>query len=86
MTFLNVILVTGMAAGAIPILIHLFNRRRFRVVEWGAMHLLEEILRTQRRRLKIEQLILLLIRIAIPVVLAICLAKLARPMASRAFQ
>jgi hypothetical protein len=75
MTFLNVLLLTGMAAGAIPIVIHLFNRRRFRVIEWGAMHLLEEILRTQRRRLKIEQLILLLIRIAIPVVLAICLAR-----------
>lgn len=75
MTFLNVLLLAGMAAGAIPIVIHLFNRRRFRVIEWGAMHLLEEILRTQRRRLKIEQLILLLIRIAIPVVLALCLAR-----------
>lgn len=75
MTFLNVLLLMGMTAGAIPIVIHLFNRRRFRVIEWGAMHLLEEILRTQRRRLKIEQFILLFIRIAIPVLLAVCLAR-----------
>ncbi len=72
--FDNAILLWGTAAGAIPIIIHLINRSRFRTVKWSAMHLLEQVLRNQQRRLQIEQLILLLIRISIPVLLALCMA------------
>jgi len=75
MTFLNAILLGGIAAGSIPIIIHIINRNRFRRVQWGAMHLLEQILRIQRRRLRIEQILLLLIRTAIPVLLALCMAR-----------
>jgi hypothetical protein len=72
--FDNAILLWGTAAGSIPIIIHLINRSRFRTVKWSAMHFLEQILRKQQRRLRIEQLILLLIRISIPVLLALCMA------------
>ena len=75
MTFLNAILLGGVLAGAIPIIIHIINRNRFTRIRWGAMHLLEQILRRRRRRLKIEQIILLLVRIAIPVLLAVCMAR-----------
>jgi hypothetical protein len=64
-----------MAAVSIPVLIHLFHRSRFRIVPWGAMHLLESVLRKNTRRIKLEQLILLLIRCAIPVFLALCMAR-----------
>src|SRR5947207_1006320 len=64
-----------MAAVSIPIVIHLFHKSRFRIVPWGAMHLLEAVLRKNTRRLKLEQLILLLLRCAIPVFLAICMAR-----------
>lgn len=75
MTFLNLALVTGAAALAIPVLIHLFHRSRFRVVEWGAMHLLEQVIRTNRRRVRIEQILLLLLRALIPVLLALLMAR-----------
>lgn len=75
MTFLNGILAFGAAAFSIPLLIHLLNRSRFRTVSWGAMHLLESLVRTNQRRLRMEQLILLLIRCAIPILLALCLAR-----------
>lgn len=75
MTLLNGILAFGAAAFAIPLLIHLLNRSRFRTVSWGAMHLLESVLRVNQRRVRIEQIILLLIRCAIPIVLAFCLAR-----------
>jgi len=75
MTFLNMILLGGMLAGAIPVIIHIINRNRFRRIQWGAMHLIEQILRQRRRRLKIEQILLLLVRIAIPVLLALCMAR-----------
>ncbi len=75
MTFLNGILAIGSIAAAIPLLIHLLNRSRFRTVPWGAMHLLESVIRTNNRRIRLEQLLLLLVRCAIPAVLAICLAR-----------
>ena len=75
MTFLNTILLGGAAALAIPLVIHLLNRSWFQVVSWGAMHLLHEINRKNRRRMRIERWLLLLIRCAIPVVLALCMAQ-----------
>jgi hypothetical protein len=75
MTFLNGILLAGAAALAIPVLIHLFHRSRFTVVPWGAMHLLESVLRRNSRRVRLEQILLLLVRASIPVLLAFCMAR-----------
>ena len=75
MNFLNAALVAGAAALAIPILIHLFHKSRFKVVKWGAMHLLEMVIRTNQRRVQMEQWILLAIRCAIPVLLALAMAR-----------
>jgi hypothetical protein len=74
-TFLNAALLGGLLAVSIPVVIHLFHRSRFRVVPWGAMHLLEAVLRKNTRRLKLEQLLLLLLRCAIPVALALLMAR-----------
>lgn len=52
----------GAAAISVPILIHLFNRRRFRTIEWAAMDFLLEAERKNRRRILIENLLLLLLR------------------------
>ncbi len=75
MTFLNFALLGGIAAFSIPVIIHLLNRSRFRVVKWGAMHLLEPVLRKNMRRLRIEQILLLIMRAMIPVLLALLMAK-----------
>ncbi|MCX7008567.1 MAG: BatA domain-containing protein, partial [Kiritimatiellaeota bacterium] len=75
MTFLNVILLFGLAAASIPLIIHLLHRSRFRVVKWAAMQFLEVHQRTQRRRIRIEQLLLLLVRCLIPAVLALIMAR-----------
>lgn len=75
MTFLNGALAFGALAFAIPLIIHILNRSRFRTVEWGAMHLLESVIKVNHKRFRIDQLILLLVRCAIPVLLALCLAK-----------
>lgn len=73
--FVNGALLAGAFALAIPIIIHLFHKSRFQVVKWGAMHLLEKVIRTNQRRIKIEQIILLIIRAAIPLILALCMAR-----------
>jgi len=75
MNFLNMAMLGGVLAGSIPLIIHLFHKSRFKVVKWGAMHLLTAVLRTNQRRLKIEQWILLAIRCAIPVILALMMAR-----------
>jgi hypothetical protein len=75
MSFLNAILLAGAAAFLIPLIIHLLNKRRVVTVRWGAMNLLHEALRQRKRNLKLEQLLLLLVRIGIPIIFAICLAR-----------
>ncbi len=52
----------GAAAATIPILIHLLNRRRFRRVRWAAVEFLLQADRENRRRIRIEELILLALR------------------------
>ena len=76
MSFLNGALLAGAAAFLIPLIIHIFNRSRFQIVTWGAMHLLESVLRVNRRQVQLEQIILLIIRCAIPILLALCLARM----------
>ena len=75
MTFLNMALLAGMAALAVPLLIHLLSRRRYTPIAWGAMFLIEQVMRQNRRRLRLEQWLLLAIRCAIPVVLALAMAR-----------
>ncbi len=75
MTFLNGALAFGAIAAAIPIILHILNRSKFRQVEWGAMHLLESVVKVNHKRFQFEQWILLAIRCAIPVLLAMCLAR-----------
>ena len=46
--FLNLLMLLGLGAVIIPPLIHLLNRRRYDVVDWGAMQFLQ-ISETTRR-------------------------------------
>ena len=75
MNFLNIALLAGALAFLIPLIIHLLNKRKVITVRWGAMHLLYEVIRQRKRKMKVEQLLLLITRIAIPIVLALCLAR-----------
>ena len=50
------------AAVSIPIIIHLLNRKRYRVVPWAAMRFLLAAQRKTSRKVRIEQLLLLVVR------------------------
>lgn len=60
--FAQAFAVAGLVAAAGPLIIHLLNRRRYRVVEWAAMDFLREALERNRRILHIRDLILLALR------------------------
>ena len=75
MNFINGILAFGAIAFTVPLIIHLLFKSRFKTVDWGAMHLLEDVVRVNRRRLQVSNLLLLLLRCLIPAVLAFLLAR-----------
>lgn len=60
---------------AVPLVIHLLNRRRYRTVPWAAMEFLLAAYQKRRKKLQVENLLLLLLRCAIPVVLALVFAR-----------
>jgi hypothetical protein len=62
MTFLNPFVLFGLVAAAIPIIIHLLNRRKLRTVEFSSLKFLKELQKTKMRRVRIRQLLLLLVR------------------------
>jgi hypothetical protein len=65
----------GLALAAIPIVIHLLNRRRFKVVPWAAMDFLLAAMKRNRRRLKFERWILLAARCGVLILLGLALAR-----------
>ncbi len=62
------------AAAALPLLIHLWTRRQFRETRWAAMTFLLAAMQKHSRRIKLEQWLLLALRVAIPIVLALALS------------
>ena len=75
MGFLNLMLAGFAGAAAIPIIIHLLNQRRFKVVVWAAMDFLLATIEKNSRRLQLQDLILMLLRAFALVFLALALAR-----------
>ena len=65
----------GAAAASAPIIIHLLNRRRFRILDWAAMRFLLESVRRNRRRIRLEELILLALRCLAIFLLAVAVGR-----------
>jgi VWA domain-containing protein/aerotolerance regulator-like protein len=79
--FLNALMLAGLAAVAIPPIIHLLTRKRFDVVEWAAMQFLHVSERT-RRKIFLEELLLMLLRMGL---IALFVFVLAAPYISSRF-
>lgn len=62
MTFLNPLYLIALAAAAIPIILHLLNLRKTRVIEFSTLSFLKELQRSRIRKLKIKQWLLLILR------------------------
>ena len=67
--------IAGLIAISAPIIIHLLNRRRFKKIDWAAMDFLLEAQRLNRRRVKLEELILLILRCLALVLIGLLLAR-----------
>ena len=63
MTFLSPLLLGGLALASVPVIIHLLNRRRFIRIDWAPMEYLKLTIRKNRKRIQLEQWLLLAIRV-----------------------
>jgi PA14 domain/Aerotolerance regulator N-terminal/von Willebrand factor type A domain len=74
-SFLNPALLGGLALIAIPIIIHLLNRRTAKVLDWGAMRFLLESVESRKKRIQLEEALLLAARCLLAGLLALAVAR-----------
>ena len=75
MTFLAPLLAGLTALGAVPLIIWLLNRSKFKVVKWPALEFLLKTLQKSSRRLQLRDLILLILRTLAVILMALALAR-----------
>ncbi len=73
--FSNPAMLGGLALAAAPLIIHLLNKRRFEVHEWAAMDFLFQASIMNRRRVRFEDLLILLLRILLIALLVFAVAR-----------
>ena len=67
--------IAGAIAASGPIIIHLLNRRRFKMINWAAMDFLREALERNRKVLHFRDILLLVMRILAVVLFGLALAR-----------
>jgi len=72
--FLNPWMLAGLAGIGLPLLVHLLSRKKYDVISWGAMQFLE-LGRSAKRRVQLEELLLMLLRMGLLALLAIALSR-----------
>jgi hypothetical protein len=75
LSFLNALFLAGMAAAILPILIHLFSRRRARRMQFSSTRFLRELNRQRIRRVRLRQLLLLALRALIIILFALAMGR-----------
>src|SRR3989449_10329845 len=75
MVFLNPLVLLGLAAAAIPLILHLLNLRKLRTIEFSTLTFLKELQQTKIRRLKLRQLLLLIVRTLLVVLIILAFAR-----------
>jgi len=75
LTFLNALFLFGLAAGIVPIVIHLLQRRRLKRVEFSDLRFLAPLNQQRMRSLNLRRLLLLLLRVLIILLTAFAMAR-----------
>jgi hypothetical protein len=75
MNFLNPFFLFGLAAASLPVLFHLFARRRSRRVEFSSLRFLQKLEKTSMRAVKIRQILLLVVRTLLIMALVFAFAR-----------
>jgi hypothetical protein len=73
--FLNGWLLWALPLAAIPIVIHLLNKRRYQRVKWAAMEFLLAAMKRNRRRMRMEQWLILALRTLAVILLVLAVTR-----------
>ncbi len=73
--FLNTGILVAAAAALIPLIIHLFSKRRVKIIEFSSLKHLQAMQKRQVKRLKIRQLLLLILRMLIIFIVVLAFAR-----------
>lgn len=68
-------LLFGAILGSVPLILHLLNKSKFKVENWGAMMFLQSAAKAKAQRIKVQQWLLLLLRILFFILLALALSR-----------
>jgi hypothetical protein len=74
-TFLNSIILTALVAGLIPVLIHLFNKQKAKKIKFSSLRFLKKLEKRRLKKVKIYQIILIIIRTLLIVLLVFAFAR-----------
>ncbi len=74
-SFLNAAFLAALPLAAVPVLIHLFHRRRRVRIAWGAMHFLNAALTRRRRLWRLADVLLMILRLAAVAAIVLALAQ-----------
>jgi hypothetical protein len=60
--FLNIAFLIGLVAAAVPIIIHLLNRRKVKRVKFSSLEFLDEVNKQRMRRINLRRILILILR------------------------
>ena len=75
MIFLNPAVLFGLLAASIPVIIHLFNLRKLKKIEFSTLQFLKELQKNKIRKIKLKQWILLALRVLIILFIVMAFAR-----------
>ena len=75
MIFLNPAILFGLLAASIPVIIHLFNLRKLKKIEFSTLVFLKELQKNKIRKIKLKQWILLALRVLIILFMVMAFAR-----------
>jgi Mg-chelatase subunit ChlD len=73
--FSNLLMLGWLGAAAAPLIIHLWNKRKYREVSWAAIEFLLAAMRKNARRIQLQQWLLLAVRTAILILVVLAMAQ-----------
>jgi hypothetical protein len=75
MIFLNPAILFGLLAASIPVIIHLFNLKKLKKIEFSTLAFLKELQKNKIRKIKLKQWILLALRVLIILFIVMAFAR-----------
>jgi hypothetical protein len=75
LTFLNSIFLAGLAAAALPVIIHLLHRRPARRVDFSWLKFVSQLQPSRTRRVRVQEILLLIVRVLLLAALSLALSR-----------